>query len=91
MLDRIDYCIGWIGHQNGQGGQVDSGVSGRCCCGLHWDTSMPPHDSEGRLIPPYVIERVTRRNGRRLRDELRRQREVVALRALGKPVPYPVR
>ncbi len=61
-----------------------TGLSGRCSCGLHWDGHMPPHDRKGRLIPPYVLERELKRNGRRLEVDLRRARE----RAEMEPLVY---
>jgi len=66
-----DLCYGYV---NGR-----TGVNGVCICGLYWEGHMPPHNVEGKLIPPYVLEREIKRKGRQLEVDLRRNDELQEL------------
>lgn len=63
MLTREDLCSGFVAGRTG---------SGRCCCGLHWTETMPPHTADGVELSERVFSRIERRERAGVEAEARR-------------------
>lgn len=62
QLSENDLCPGYRANHC-----ADSGL---CCCGLYWEKHMPLHDTEGRVLGEYLMDRWIKRKNEALEQEL---------------------
>jgi hypothetical protein len=75
MQTDLDLCLGYVGSLYGQCGLSGENVSGKCCCGLYWQYTMPPHSPTGEVYPQELVERFDKRKRISVETRLRRERD----------------